>query len=74
MNERTNERFNERTNLQGQCKQVYAIQTKQDGFGCPHPSSASHRKEKHRKDYAFRRHFNEKPSIILGCLGAPVKL
>ena len=25
------------------------------------------RKEKKRKDYAFRRHFNEKPSIIPGC-------
>ena len=31
----------------------------------------SHRKEKEkkRKDYAFRRQFNEKPSIILGCPG-----
>ena len=29
------------------------------------------RKEKKnkRKDYAFRRHFNEKPSIIPGCPG-----
>jgi len=25
------------------------------------------RKEKKRKDYAFRRQFNEKPSIIPGC-------
>ncbi len=25
------------------------------------------RKEKKRKDYAFPRQFNEKPSIILGC-------
>ncbi len=29
------------------------------------------RKEKKRKDYAFRRQFNEKPSIIPGC---PVQL
>ena len=27
------------------------------------------RKEKKRKDYTFRRQFNEKPSIIPGCLG-----
>ncbi len=27
------------------------------------------RKEKKRKDYAFRRQFNEKPSIIPGCPG-----
>ncbi len=27
------------------------------------------RKEKTRKDYAFRRQFNEKPSIIPGCPG-----
>ena len=26
-------------------------------------------KEKKRKDYAFRRQFNEKPSIIPGCPG-----
>ena len=30
---------------------------------------ADSRKEKKRKDYAFRRQFNEKPSIILGCPG-----
>ena len=24
---------------------------------------------KKRKDYAFRHHFNEKPSIVLGCPG-----
>jgi hypothetical protein len=28
------------------------------------------RKEKKRKDYTFRRQFNEKPSIIPGCPGA----
>jgi len=28
------------------------------------------RKEKKRKDYAFRRQFNENPSIIPGCPGA----
>ncbi len=27
---------------------------------------------KKRKDYAFRRQFNEKPSIILGCPGVHV--
>ncbi len=27
-------------------------------------------KEKKRKDYAFRRQFNEKPSIIPGCPGS----
>jgi hypothetical protein len=27
------------------------------------------RKEKKRKDYAFRRQFNEKPSVIPGCSG-----
>jgi hypothetical protein len=27
------------------------------------------RKEKNRKDYTFRRQFNEKPSITLGCPG-----
>ena len=27
--------------------------------------------EKKRKDYAFRRQFNEKPSIIPGCPGVP---
>ena len=26
-------------------------------------------KEKKRKDYAFRRHFHKKPSIMPGCLG-----
>ena len=26
--------------------------------------------EKKRKDYAFRRQFDEKPSLILGCPGA----
>ena len=31
------------------------------------------RKEKKRKDYAFRRQFNEKPSIILGCPGSIAK-
>ncbi len=32
---------------------------------------ASSRKEEKRKDYAFRRQFNEKPRIILGCPGWP---
>ena len=31
-----------------------------------HPS----RKEKKRKDYAFRHQFDEKPSVLLGCPGA----
>ena len=31
------------------------------------PSSTHNRKEKKRKDYAFWRQFNEKPSILLGC-------
>ena len=31
--------------------------------------STLHGKEKKRKDYAFRRQFNEKPSIIPGCPG-----
>ena len=30
------------------------------------------KKEKKRKDYAFRRQINEKPSIIPGCLGDPM--
>ena len=29
------------------------------------------RKEKKRKDYAFRHHFDEKPSVILGCPARP---
>jgi len=32
------------------------------------------RKEKKRKDYAFRRQFNEKPSIIPGCPEGACKL
>jgi len=31
------------------------------------------RKEKQRKDYAFWRQFNEKPSIVLGCPGLLLK-
>ena len=30
---------------------------------------ADKQKEEKRKDYAFRRQFNEKPSIIPGCPG-----
>jgi len=31
------------------------------------------RKEKKRKDYTFRRQFNEKPSIIPGCPGLTIE-
>jgi len=31
-------------------------------------------KEKKRKDYTFRRQFNEKPSIVPGCPGAQVEV
>ena len=31
------------------------------------PNCHKHQKEKRRKDYAYWRHFNEKPSIMAGC-------
>ena len=34
-----------------------------------HPQKRKEKKKK-RKDYAFRRYFNEKPSIIPGCPGS----
>ncbi len=34
-----------------------------------HPLPSLYRKEKKRKDYAFRRQFDEKPSSIPGCPG-----
>ena len=33
---------------------------------------ATKRKEKKRQDYAFRRQFNEKPSMIPGCPEPPI--
>ncbi len=46
---------------------------KKPGKHVPEPLSKDYcnekKKEKKRKDYAFWRQFNEKPSIILGCPG-----
>ncbi len=40
------------------------------GPACPQPEiMITARKEKKRKDYAFRRQFDEKPNIIPGCPG-----
>jgi len=39
-------------------------------FRCRCPHAAATALEKKRKDYAFWRQFNEKPSIIPGCPGA----
>ena len=36
---------------------------------CPNSTKGSRHMEKKRKDYTFRRQFNEKPSNILGCPG-----
>ncbi len=52
----------------------------QFGSGTPRSSSrmpatgihSSAAKEKKRKDHAFRRHLNEKPSVIPGCPGPAV--
>ncbi len=38
---------------------------------CLGAGSTSLENKKKRKTYAFRRQFNEKPSIILGCPGLP---
>ncbi len=41
----------------------------QEGEMVAQVSSCSDEKNKTRKDYTFRRQFNEKPSVILGCPG-----
>jgi len=35
--------------------------------------TTAEKKKKKRKDYAFWRQFNEKPSIIPGCPGTPLQ-
>jgi len=42
-----------------------------DNITCLGAGSTSLENKKKRKTYAFRRQFNEKPSIILGCPGLP---